>query len=200
MIMKHVAIATEDELSEQVAVTLALEAGLTPYLRLRQGGFGYLKKNLDKWCEMAMRGIPVVLLTDLDRSECAPSFIRSWMGSRKHPQELLFRVAIREVEAWLLADVDGMRALLGRKALCPHAPDTLPDPKRYLLGLAEKAPRSMRNALVGERGAMACQGLEYNLVLCKFVTTTWDPERAAQHSPSLAQARRRLGELAGRLA
>lgn len=80
----------------------------------------------------------------------------------------------------------------------PDAPDDIPDPKQALLKLAKKAPRSVRDDIVrqGERGNLL-QGLGYNTRLVNWVNSEWSPKRAAERSPSLARARKRLSEIMG---
>lgn len=199
--MIAVALATEDELSEAIGKRLlegaspALSVGLT----LRQNGQGYLRKKMKNWCQMASSGQPVLLLTDLDRTSCGPALLDDWYGTHHRPDDLVFRIAVREVEAWLLADHAAMSSLLGRAVRLPEEPELLADPKRKLLELAQKAPRSVRDDLVVERGATASQGLGYNARLTGVVAQHWDPHRAAQRSDSLRRALRRIGELAARL-
>lgn len=194
--MTRIVLATEDELSEQVGLCLAQEAGLEVGQRLRKQGNGYLRNKITNFCEMARRQ-PVLLITDLDQSACASALLSDWMGTRSMPDKLIFRVAVREVESWLLADHEGMRKLLGGKAgMLPSAPDDLSDPKRRLLALAQKAPRDVRDALTIKKGAVASQGLGYNALLCRWVKESWRIERAASRSESLAKARIRLGEFA----
>lgn len=193
--MGWIVLATEDELSEQVGVMLAGEAGLSVDQCLRKQGFGYLRKRMGSFCQMA-ENQPVVVITDLDQSPC-PSHLRdSWLGNRHMPVGLLFRVAVREIEAWLLADRSAMHALLRvAVASLPRHPDSLPDPKEALLHLARRAPREIREDLIARRGSIAGQGLGYNARLSEFVRKSWDPQRASALSPSLARARTRLREL-----
>jgi hypothetical protein len=147
---------------------------------------------------MARNGQAVLLLTDLDRAACPVGLVESWLGRHECPENLVFRVAVREIEAWLLADHDALRRLLGKTARLPPDPDTLPDPKRALLELAKRAPRDVREDLVAVRGAVAAQGLGYNARLCALVEHHWSPERAAERSASLKRARRRIHELVQR--
>ncbi|MDR3620523.1 MAG: hypothetical protein P4L85_14325 [Paludisphaera borealis] len=136
--MTWIVLATEDELSEQVGLCLAEEAGLEVGQRLGKRGNGYLRGRITNFCEMA-RQRPVLLITDLDRTSCASALISDWMGTRSRPDGLIFRVAVREVESWLLADHEGMTELLGAKVgKLPNAPDELPDPKQKLLALAQR--------------------------------------------------------------
>lgn len=196
--MRPVVLATEDALSEAVGQRMVEDAdsGLTVTQTLRQGGFGYLKSRMRSFCELARR-TPVLLLTDLDTEECPATLIEDWSRRDAIPKRLLFRVAVRQVESWLLADRDGMARLLKVSTrLLPRDPDVLPDAKRSLLQLAQRAPRAIREDLVAESGAAAAQGLGYNAVLSSFVRTSWNPSRAEHRSSSLARARMRVSELA----
>lgn len=196
--MLTVALATEDELSEAVGRRLLRDASTNVVVGplLRKSGFGYLRSRMDSWCSVAERQ-PLVLLTDLDRAPCAPSLIRTWLGDRKQPRGLIVRVAVREVEAWLLADHVAMEGLLGSTRL-PENPDAVPDPKRHLLDLARHASRKVRSDLLVPGGAIASQGLGYNNRMCAFVEDEWSPRRAAKRSDSLRRALERIGALAAR--
>ena len=195
--MIDVALATEDELSESVGKRLLAETGgkLSPHLLFRQGGYGYLRSNMDKWCELAPL-LPVLLLTDLDRAPCPLKLLQRWLGKRELPVDFVFRIAVRETESWLLADHVAMRQLMGQKGRLPSDPDALPEPKSFLLSLAKSAARDIRDDLLARQGAIASQGIGYNARLSAFVQNIWSPERAAQRSQSLSRARVRLRELA----
>ena len=196
--MRDVALATEDELSEVVGQKLVNDAGagLSVTLRLRRGGAGYLKSKMRNFCELARR-MPVLLLTDLDTAQCPMTLIGAWSRNNAVPDRLIFRVAVRQVESWLLADRESIANLLKVSLrLLPGNPDKLPDAKRFLLQLASKAPRRVREELIAVRGATASQGLGYNTLLSDFVRSRWNPSRAATRSDSLTRARLRLAELA----
>ena len=94
--------ATEDELSEIVLLRMLSYVGSysvgTSY---RRGGFGYLRSTISGW-NHAAKGIPFIVWTDLDRYACPSMLIDEWLPFR-HPNFLL-RIAVREVEAWLLGD------------------------------------------------------------------------------------------------
>ncbi len=196
--MRPVVLATEDALSEAVGQRMVKDAnsGLTVTQTLRRGGFGYLRSRMRNFCQIARR-TPVLLLTDLDTAECPATLIEDWSRRDEIPMQLLFRVAVRQVESWLLADRDGLARLLKVSVRhFPRDPDTLPDAKQSLLQLAQRAPRTIREDLVAESGATAAQGLGYNAVLSNFVRTSWNPSRAEHRSNSLARARMRVSELA----
>lgn len=194
-------IATEDELSEAVAVRLVTEAFGNGKIgnRLGRKGNGYLRINLPRFRQMANRE-PVLILTDLDNTNCAPTLLQQWSAGQAFPENLLLRVSVRETEAWLLADRAGMANLLGiSQNKIPVDPESLPDPKRFLLGLAQNAKRAVRSELIVAKGAVASQGLGYNRLLSSFVLSDWQLEDAANSSVSLSKAVARLRELAERL-
>lgn len=193
-------VATEDELSEAVAVRLVDEAFGVGRIgnRLGRKGNGYLIKKLPGLRQMANRE-PVLILTDLDDSNCVPKLLQKWTTGQQLPENLLLRVAVRETEAWLLADRNGIADLLEISPnKIPLDPESLSDPKQFLLNLAQKATRDVRSELVAARGAVAAQGLGYNRVLTSFVSARWKLTEAKASSASLYKAVTRLQELADR--
>ena len=165
--MSWLTLATEDELSEKVGLRLAGEVGLEVGTCLRRNGFGYLKSRISNFCQMA-RQHPVLLITDLDQKACASGLMNDWLGELGRPDNLVFRIAVREVESWLLADHEAMRILLGPKGTLPFAPDNLIDPKQALLTLAMGASRDVKEDLLAQRGSIASQGIGYNARLGDF--------------------------------
>lgn len=198
--MMPMALATEDVLSEAIGLRLLAElpVPITPGLLLRKDGFGYLRAGMKNWRQLALRQT-VLILTDLDQVACPVALKADWLGNKPAPAGLLLRIAVREVESWVLADHEAMRKLIGQKGTLPPEPDSLPDPKQHLLKLAKLAARPVREDLVKETGAVASQGIGYNHRLTNWVRSDWSPERAAQRSPSLQRTRIRLSELALRL-
>jgi len=167
-------------------------------LRLMEGfpenkhGSGNLKKMIPAVNNMVKAGIAVVMLTDLDAVECAQELIRRWFpiqGAKPEvPDGFLFRIAVREVESWLIADRDALASLLGiHKSNFSADPDSLDDPKVYLLDIIRtKGKRKMhREMLPGHNSRI---GPEYNSVLSGFILKHWNPERAADNSLSLRRA------------
>lgn len=200
--MIAVALATEDELSEAVGLRLLSESPAllnTNPLLLRKQGFGYLKSRMHNWKQMANHSV-VLILTDLDRADCPIVLLNDWLGKGEMPPEnLLLRIAVREIESWILADHEAFSSIVGNKGRLPVAPDELPDPKQYLLNLAKNASRAIRDDLVAQEGTVASQGLGYNNRLVGLVNTQWSPERAAARSPSLQRARDAINRLSLKL-
>jgi hypothetical protein len=195
--MIPIALATEDELSQAIALRLISELNRPHCVIHKLGlkGNGYLRPKMDSWCRMAEHQVMLVL-TDLDHANCLVEFRDQWLAERPLPAGLIFRIAVREVESWVLADHQALRELVGKKGVLPTQPDTLPDPKHALLGLGKTAPKSVREDLIRTIDGQLRQGVGYNARLTHWINTAWSPERAAGRSPSLARARIRLQEAA----
>ena len=101
MVTMHAILATEDVLSEAVGERLIDEFSfgrLVVSQRIRRNGFGYLRSRFPSFCKMAERQ-PVILFTDLDRADCPMTLIEDWTRGTAIPDRLLFRVAVREIDA-----------------------------------------------------------------------------------------------------
>ncbi len=188
-----VQLAVEDELSELILRRLlSLVGGYAVGRTFGRGGLGYLKHTLPGW-NNAAPSIPFIVLTDLDDDICPISLMNKWLQVPKHPN-LLFRVAVREVESWLLADANNFAAFIGRPVReVPLSPDLLSDPKGTLVELASRSRfKEIRTRIAPRRGSTAKQGPDYNSCLGEFVAGTWDAIEAAEHSQSLARTITRL--------
>ncbi len=195
--MDSIYLAVEDVVSAAVGRRLIREyTSFHLKTTFRKDGNGYLRTKLKNFCEIANR-TPFLLITDLDRVACPPSLIKNWTNNNAFsvPEKMLFRIAVTEIESWLLADHEAMKLLLGSKAKLPHSPDVLDNPKKTLLQLAQSAPKKIRDDLIGDNKAMASQGLGYNARLSEFVNNSWSPERASLRSASLSRSLQRLKEL-----
>lgn len=191
----------EDDLSEWILRRI-LQERPAEYIAgqpFKKGGFGYLKKQARAFNNVA-RIAPVLLLTDLDHHDCAPEMIRDWLDVPRH-QNFLIRVAVREVEAWLLACDHELAAFLGLRRSCSfQQPENLQDPKLTLLALAAKSSRrELREGLVrASSDGVLKQGPAYNSLLAEFVATSWDVDRSARKCPSLNRLLASLARLESR--
>jgi hypothetical protein len=180
-------IAVEDFLSEMVLRVMFEQSGRHFAVGACMGrmGFGYLKKNINGF-NNAAKGTPFLILADLDQAECPPILIDEWLPVPKH-NNLIFRIAVREVESWLLAHRKAFAGFLGiRENLIPPRPDELEDPKRVLIDLTAKSrKRRLREAIIPARGSTAKIGPDYNGALISFVQKSWKVREAAERSPSL---------------
>lgn len=169
-------------------IKLRLETGFPE----NKHGFSNIKKMIPAVNNMVKAGIAVIILTDLDAVKCAPEMIRRWFprqGSKPEASNgFLFRIAVREVESWLIADQHALASFLSiSKTNFSTDPDSLKDPKAYLLGLIKKKGKYKihRSMLPGRNSRI---GPEYNNVLCEFILKHWNPERAVKNSLSLRRA------------
>lgn len=180
-------IAVEDFLSEMVLRVMIEQSGRHFAVGACMGrtGFGYLKKNITGF-NKAAKGTPFLILADLDQAECPPILINEWLPVPKH-NNLIFRIAVREVESWLLAHRKSFAGFLGiRESLIPPRPDELEDPKRVLIELtARSRKRRLREAIIPAPGSTAKIGPDYNGALISFVQNRWKVQEAAKRSPSL---------------
>ena len=186
-------LAVEDELSETVLRVILKQSGRTYCVGscFRRGGYGYLKKRIMAF-NNAAKHTPFGVLTDLDDVECAPKLVEEWLMAVKH-HNLIFRVAIKEVEAWVLAHRSAFASFLGiSQNKVPETPDQLADPKRELIGLVGRSRRTaLRKAIVPSPGNKI--GPDYNATLSAFVEGDWDMKEAAKRSPSLRRALNAIG-------
>lgn len=154
-------MAVEDALSE-VVLRRALASRPVRYeigAVYSRGGFGYLKKQTVAF-NNAARACPFVLLTDLDQHGCPPDLVRTWLSGRPKHDSFLFRVAVREVESWLLGDMVRLTSFLHLKnAPAIPAPEALLYPKQELLQLSLRSRvRRMREALARREKRAASSG------------------------------------------
>ena len=155
-------------------------------------GNGPLRAGIQKF-RSASHVLPHVVLTDLDRTVCAPDLLRKW-GATNLPPQLLVRVAVREVEAWLLADRSGIAEFLAIAAIkVPTNPERELDPKQTLINLARRSrKRRLMQELVPEAGSSNKIGPFYNARLTQFVSHQWNVTHARANAPSLDRTLVRL--------
>ncbi|MYA34702.1 MAG: hypothetical protein F4164_12470 [Gemmatimonadales bacterium] len=158
-----------------------------PHLRQQIGGYNRAA-HYSPWC----------VLVDLDAdADCAPTLREEWLPGVA-PQ-LCLRVAVRAVEAWLLADAETLAGFLSvRRTRIPANPEQLPDPKRFMIDMARRSRRrAVRKDMVPRPGSGRREGPAYTSRLMEFADTEWRPEVAARHSDSLDRAIRCLRRLVG---
>jgi hypothetical protein len=158
-----------------------------------QNGFGDIKTKAPVFLKMAQGGLYTFILTDLDSELCPSKLIRNWFSipnnrSINLPNEVTFRVAVREVEAWIMADRNEFaKFLVIAKENFPLVPDLLFDPKQKLFTiLRRKGFKKWHKEMLPNGSAHI--GPRYNEIMCKFITQKWSPKRAAKNSPSLKRA------------
>jgi len=197
-------IAVEDDPSDAVArrllnhvrrgfqVRARYPLPALPHLHPELSGYGYLRANAQAF-NKAAAGTPHLLLTDLDVAPCAPELIQEWIGGAVHPN-FIIRVAIREVEAWLLADAKNMADFLTlNPSDIPTPVESVAQAKEEVVRLARLSPNAeIQNTLVTRPGSTATTGRLFSRSLIGYVRDLWDIDAAAANADSLARALRAL--------
>ena len=184
--------AVEGPVDEAVVRRLTVEADAVLARVHGLRGKDHIKNQMDGF-NQAARLSPWFVVVDLDRdAECAPVLVSSWLSSPG--PRMCFRVAVRTIEAWLLADRARLADFLKiPTAKIPTNPDRENNPKQKMLQLARRSSnKSIRQALTEGSGGV---GRGYTAHMIEFATNHWLPEEAAKHSDSLCRCRLRLGEL-----
>lgn len=183
-------LVVEDSLSESVCRKILSRSSLAVGLVYGKEGYGYVKTRL-RGFNNAAKGVRYLVLADLDQFHCAATLWTEWVPGIPRHSNLIFRVAVREVESWLLADIANLSRFFGAKQnkAIPN-PDSISDPKSELLKLASRSSqRTMREAVTfRNRHGILVQGPDYNGTLHTFVENAWDLEAATQRSESLRRA------------
>lgn len=187
-------IVFEDAPSEAVLTRLVAEYAPTISItnRFAARGFGNIKSGLPRF-KNASNAIPHIVLTDLDQHVCVSALLRDWNVLPLH-KRMLFRVAVREVESWLLADRIGIASMLSIDTKkIPTAADQIADPKRTLVNLGRQSKSRRFSAEFAPSPSSAAQiGPLYNDYLCRFIRSCWNIESARANSPSLERCILRL--------
>lgn len=160
-----------------------------------KNGKPHLKEKLVGY-NQASRRFPWVILMDLDQdAECAPLLLRECLPDPS--QYMHFRIAVRAIEAWLLADNESLASFLSvAVSRIPLNPEALDDPKQTIVELANYSRRrEIREDMVPRPGSGRKVGPAYTSQLIEFVQTQWCPEVAADRSDSLHRCRQRIREL-----
>ncbi len=134
------------------------------------------------------RFAPWLVLRDLDQdAECAPALLPSLL--RAPATNMRLRIAVRSVEAWLLADSERISDFLRvPERAVPGFPDGLPDAKQTFVDLAHQSQsREIRKDLVPEIGTSGKVGPGYTSRLIEFAVQRWRPRVAARDSDSLSR-------------
>ena len=191
----YITLAVEDPLGEAIARKILLQSdkNYSVVNCLGGKGYGYLKAKINAF-NKAARALPFFIVTDQD-SGCPPDKIKSWLNQKAH-SNLLFRIAVMEIESWVMADRKAFAEFLSISvADIPYKLDEIADPKEFLLAKARKS-RSKRliDDIVPRPSSTAKIGPNYNARLSEFVRNNWDVFEAVKYSESLNRAFRKVQE------
>lgn len=179
-------------MDEAVVRTLLGHVGRETGTIYVQGGKSKLLAKLAGF-NAAARFSPWVILVDLNGDEaCAPAFVSETIPAPS--VHMIFRVAVRQAEAWLMADREGLaRYLRVSQALVPTDPEAEADAKQTMVNVARASrDRRVRQDMVPTPGGGRKTGPNYAGRLIEFTTQRWRPDVAAKHADSLNRCMRRL--------
>lgn len=181
----EVSVVIEGPSDEGVVFSILRESGLVPGRFHGRNGKPAIRKKIDNYNRAGRFG-PWFVVVDLDnKTDCPAEIRREWVPSPE--RYFVFRVAVVEMESWLLADVEKVARFLGvSRSVLPRNPDDLADAKDTLMRLAARSnKRAIREGLVPRLGSGASVGPTYVSDLREFGLNEWRPAVAAENSPSL---------------
>ena len=192
--MAIVNLLIEGEIDEIVAQKIIGELGHQIGTSYGKKGSGYIKNKIQDFNKSA-QSICYLALVDLDKYNCPPEVILSWLPHKNNL--MIFRVVVREIESWLLADRNNIAKFLNFSVdKIPTNPENENDPKQKLVNIARNSRSSqIRSSLVPEKNSTAQVGKLYTSEMKRFVSEFWDINSARVNSPSLNKCFERLREI-----
>lgn len=187
--------ATEGIVDESVVRRLIRELGAEPGPVHGKNGKQHLRERITGF-NNAARYSPWIVLLDLDHdAECAPPLRSHWLP--EPAPFMCLRIAVRQVEAWLLADRENIAKFLAVAASrVPRHVETLTNAKEAMVDLARRSRRrDIREDMVPRPGSGRPVGPAYASRLIEFAQGMWNPQEAARPSDSLRRSMNRLEAL-----
>lgn len=187
----------EGLMDEAMASRIVIESGHTLGTCYGRKGFSYIRDKINGFNKSAMSINYLALVDFMDTGlPCPGAVVTGWLPHRQ--PRMLFRVVVRELESWLLADREGMAEFLQISLTkLPLYPEILEDPKLTLVNLARTSRlKRVREALVPEPGSTAAVGRLYTSEIIQFINQRWDIASARQCAPSLERCCDRLQNFA----
>ena len=195
----EITAAVEGVLDEAIIQRLSEGVGVTISAVYGKKGKQNLLARLTAY-NAAARYSPWIVLVDLDKdADCAPPFVAATL--KTIAPFMCFRVAVRAVEAWLMADRERMAEFLriSRKRI-PENPDATEDPKKEIVNLARRSRSTkIQEALVPREGSGVKVGSQYTAEIMRFINDKakgWRPEVASRRSDSLMRCLRCMRRIA----
>jgi hypothetical protein len=139
------------------------------------------------------RSIRCLIVRDLDNDATCPAELRDKLLP-KPATNMLFRIAVKEIESWLIADHERFASFMGVPInRIPRNADELADPKAIVTGLAVRSRISrIRDGVPPRPGSGVSVGPGYAGIIGEYASSIWRPEVAANSSSSLQRCINRL--------
>jgi len=189
-------LLVEGHVDEAVARRLLRHCGHDAGVTYGGKGWKYVEQKVAAF-DRSCSGQGLFTLVDfMDTGKrCPTEVLRHWLPQRAATH--VFRVVVREIESWILADRPAIARLLSLPlAKIPLAPEELDDPKQTLIQLARGSRlKTIRETLVPIAGYAASEGPLYAAEIARFVGEKWNPDTARRQSASLDKCILRLNQL-----
>jgi hypothetical protein len=186
----------EGDIDEIAVLRIIQDAGHEAGVGYGKRGYGYIKNKIQGFNQSA-QGMCYLALADFMDTKCScPSEAVATL--LPHPNaNMLFRIVVREIESWLLADRKNIAKFLDVTIeSIPERPEEVSDPKLLVVNLARRSRSSkIRSSLVPEENSTAQVGKLYTSEIKRYIRDFWDLDSARKNSPSLNKCLQRLGEI-----
>lgn len=174
-------VVVEGETDAAVARAILSDLGQRVRLVIAKGGKTKLDPHVRGYAHASTRS-PWLVLRDLDREVCAPSLVRRLLPNST---SRCLRIAVRGVEAWLLADQERCARWLGvPPGRIPTDVENCANPKGLLFDLARQSKSGNVRVDIVPTGTRSI-GPGYVDQVRAFCAKGWRPRHAARRSDSL---------------
>jgi hypothetical protein len=191
----------EGRLEEPVAEKLLAHCGHEKGFVYGQKGCAYLHEKAKGFQRLAQPGCGVLALMDFrdTGTPCPSDALRNKLSLLAPPPNFLCRMAIYELESWLLADAASLSGFLGISvSAIPRNPEMERLPKQTLVNLARRSRKTaIRDSIVPGPDHCGTVAPAYLATMTEFINEHWNIAVAAQNSPSLNRCVLRLQNLHG---
>lgn len=180
------------------AEALLREVGAVPGIIVTTHGHGALDRRLAARWNRTSNRIPMLIVRDWDPGPvgvgvCRRRAIEQIAGGPIVAPAMVVRLAVAELESWLLADTTAAASFFGVKTTrLPADMDELADPKSTLVNLCRRSSqRRIREGMVPGPASGRAVGPGFTGLIHEY-RGSWDPRRASARSKSLRRALDRL--------
>jgi hypothetical protein len=191
----QVNILVEGITDEPVAKKLLAYAGLEFGQTYGRKGKPYVLERAPIY-NKAAKFAPWFVLVDLDSDiHCPSEALALWLPD---PTDgMRFRVAVRAIEAWLMAERESIADFLGVSlSRIPNRIDQISNPKQTLVNIARMShSRSIQEDIVPRQGSGVSVGPLYVRRLIEYTEKYWRPGEGEKNSESLCRCIKALSTL-----
>jgi hypothetical protein len=150
-------------------------------------GVDYVKNKAQAFSVFGQYSDMLILADFMDMNAACPPQARQMLVANI-PAKALVRLAVNEIESWMMASRTELASYFNISAArIPAVPDQVVDPKQTLVNLARASNRGkIRRMFVPKPGISSVVGEGYVDGFQEFMASHWDLASARAASPSLA--------------